>query len=479
MGIRIQPRDIEVPPDDPFKYDLLDRKKNIEVLTHLVGSFEGPCVLAVDAKWGKGKTTFIKMWAQYLRKKEFLVVEFNAWETDFSGNPFATLSTELMEGLQKISDESMKKKVIKVKKYANEIIRQAIPDAIRIIAASTPGIGSIGEALASYTEEKLSAYEETKESTEKFRDVLEDIADKLSETKDGRPLIVVIDELDRCRPSYAVELLEVAKHLFTMDHIVFVLAVNRSELEHSIEALYGSKFDAQGYLRRFFDLDFRLPDPGRRLPDPGRDAFINEMLSAIQIDDYFKRTEDGEVHNDIKTIRKWLQHFLGAHDISLRTIAQSIYRLGLVFDSLGSDQRSFMRAAVVALILRTIDANLYHRFVRGEISDIDVVKKVFDRPEVGSIQLDHESYPYEATFEVMVIMAARELSNSRGSPLYDKYQSMVKDEATDEAGLKHAKFIIKLIKGFEYSIYTGSREIGFKKSAERLELLSSDLLSRK
>ena len=73
----------------------------------------------------------------------------------------------------------------------------------------------------------------------------------------------MIDELDRCRPPYAVELLEVAKHLFSVDYIVFVLAVNRPELAHSIRDLYGSGFDAAGYLRRFFDIDFRLPDPER------------------------------------------------------------------------------------------------------------------------------------------------------------------------------------------------------------------------
>ncbi len=95
-----------------------------------------------------------------------------------------------------------------------------------------------------------------------------------------RPLIVMIDELDRCRPSYAIELLEVAKHLFSVDHIVFVLAVNRSELAHSIRALYGSDFDAEGYLRRFFDVDFRLPEPDRK-------SFIDAMMDTQQIKKHF------------------------------------------------------------------------------------------------------------------------------------------------------------------------------------------------
>ena len=96
---------------------------------------------------------------------------------------------------------------------------------------------------------------------------------------------MVIDELDRCRPSYAVELLEVVKHLFGVDRIVFVLAINRSELAHSVRALYGSGFDAENYLRRFFDVDFRLPEPERK-------AFIDSMIDAINIREYFERTLD-------------------------------------------------------------------------------------------------------------------------------------------------------------------------------------------
>ena len=61
MGIRIQPRDIDIPEDDPFKNDLLGRRQAIDTLTHLVGNLEGPCDLAVDAPWGTGKTTFLRI----------------------------------------------------------------------------------------------------------------------------------------------------------------------------------------------------------------------------------------------------------------------------------------------------------------------------------------------------------------------------------------------------------------------------------
>ena len=159
MGIRIQPREIEVPADDPFKNDLLDRRESVEVLTHLVRSFEGPCVLAVDAAWGNGKTTFLRIWAQYLRNEGFPVVEFNAWETDFSEDPFVALSTELTEGLQEYADDPLATKIDKTKEVATELLRRSVPGLIRLGAASIPVVGTeVGQVLASYAEKSLCEY---------------------------------------------------------------------------------------------------------------------------------------------------------------------------------------------------------------------------------------------------------------------------------------------------------------------------------
>ena len=100
MGISTQPQQFQVPDDDPFANDTLGRLQPAEVLTHLIGSLDGPCVLAIDAAWGAGKTTFLRMWAGHLRKLGFPVVEFNAWETDFTNDPFLALSEELTAGLR-------------------------------------------------------------------------------------------------------------------------------------------------------------------------------------------------------------------------------------------------------------------------------------------------------------------------------------------------------------------------------------------
>lgn len=82
----------------------------------------------------------------------------------------------------------------------------------------------------------------------------------VSKQKTIQPLIFVIDELDRCRPDFALEILEVIKHFFSVLHVHFVLGVNLNALEYSVKARYGADFDASSYLRKFISFSLYLPD---------------------------------------------------------------------------------------------------------------------------------------------------------------------------------------------------------------------------
>ena len=507
MGIRIQPRDIEVPEDDPFKNDLLGRREAVDTPTHLVGNLEGPCVLAVDAAWGAGKTTFLKIWAQYLRNQGFSVVEFNAWETDFSEDPFVTLSSELMESLRQQAGKSLGGMIGEFKKAAKEVLRHIAPGAIRVATATIPIVGSeLGIALASYAKERLSQHQEARKSVKAFQSVLQEMAHTLSNERDGRPLILMIDELDRCRPSYAVELLEVAKHLFSVDRIVFVLPVNRDQLEHSVRALYGSDFDAEGYLRRFFDVDFQLPEPSR-------DAFIAAQLRATGIADYFDQTpekpsyfypvyfpKEVERKKSGENLRVMLETFFGTSDLSLRTVGQAIHRLGLLFASLGNDQHDHALATTVALILRTVDPKLYDRFVNGEVSDADVVDAVFGRPGLKALQHQESRF----VFEAVIVLAGHKAPPGRPpsiyrSPLLRRYCKQLEEALPDST--QPVRFDDQqLLQAFKnlvdagnpaahepqrkhaYSVFTKVRcflqttPIGFREAVQRIELLPTALI---
>ena len=481
MGIRLQPLEIDIPAEEPFRNDLLSRKEPAEVLTHLVGSIEGPCVFAVDAEWGAGKTTFLKLWAQHLRNNEFPVVEFNAWETDHSGDPFIALSSELMEGLRRHLDKT-DRRMKEVKTAVMEVLRCTVPGVVRLATAGILDLGTlaekeVGTILASHASDRLARYGAAQKSINKFKNVLQDAANSLSRSTGDKPLILMIDELDRCRPTYAVQLLEVAKHLFSVHRVVFVLAINRSELAHSIRTLYGQGFNAEGYLRRFFDADFRLPAPERK-------AFIVALLRSMQIDVHLQRTQDQEARSDAHTAQKLLTDFFGSSEISLREIAQAIHRFGLVFASLRADQRWFFIMMTVVLILRTLDSNLYHRCVRGEASDLEVVEKVFRYAGGQDLQRTHEGRIFESTLIAGFIEqkgqdyyfgAARPYS-----PLLEKYRNIIKahdekDGRQDDPEYVHAYDVSAAVEALLKKQLMGS-PVGFSYSVQRLELMSRGLV---
>jgi hypothetical protein len=113
-----------------------------------------------------------------------------------------------------------------------------------------------------------------------FKQALSRLAECYCGNDDKKPLVIFIDELDRCRPNFAIEVLEKAKHLFNVDNIIFVLATDKTQLGHSIRAVYGQGLDINGYLRRFIDFDYLLPSPVRS-------DYIDSLLEDLEIDKYF------------------------------------------------------------------------------------------------------------------------------------------------------------------------------------------------
>ena len=371
---RIQPQDIKIPKENPFQYDLLDRKEAVETLTRLVGANQGPCFLAVDAPWGAGKTTFLKIWAQYLRNQQFPVVEFNAWETDFSEDPFVALCAELTKGFGK---EAGGEGANEFKKAAVEVIKHIGSNAVEkvtggLVVPTKLWADLNEEAVETATEERLAKHQKAQAVIEEFKEKLEDMARALdgrtdqADASSQKPLMVMIDELDRCRPSYAVELLETAKHLFSVDRIVFVLAVNREQLAHAVRALYGAGFNAEGYLRRFFDVDIRLSEPNR-------DKFINRLLVSI-----------GRRENN--WYQKLLMAIFTASRFTLRDIEQAVHRFKLVLDTVSGAPHTIVGMTLVALILRTLNEDLYHRFALGEVFDIELADNIFDIPSITGLR---------------------------------------------------------------------------------------------
>ena len=417
---------------------------------------------------GNGKTTFLKMWAQHLRNQNHAVVEFNAWETEFCKNPFIALFSELEIALTQ-NDNSVGK-YSQIRAVGKDIFEEIISAASKINAISVGyaglnvGIG-IGSNSDSVTDENIIEYKDVIKLLKNFKSLLEQTASKLYELE-YKSLVIVIDELDRCRPSYALELLENARHIFGVKDIVFILGINRAQLEYSIEALYGSKFDAQEYTRRYFDLDYKLPSPSRN-------DFIDNIISKTNIQNYFNSNNEISVIGDFNIVKQMLDIFFIESNISLRTIEQTMQRLGVVCTLLKKDTYTYITVAVVVLILKTIDSDIFNDFVVGNISDLELVDKLVSKKRIN------QSNEYAINcFEAVIIVIAMHINLSiqkepDKSPLYKHYKKLSLNVNNPE-NLSYPGTIIGMADIIN-NIHCVRK--GITSTLERIEFVSEELLS--
>lgn len=282
--------------------DLLGRRQDSEFLYNfLVGQIEkrrahgriASYVLNIDADWGGGKSFFLDGFAYDLDKKGHLVARINAWRDDHAVDPYVAIMAAIdrvfapyVEKAGKVATAWASAKASGgpiavrvaaavgkglVKKYTGaslEELQEAIGTNVLVpesatelmeTAASETG-AQLEKLFDASVEAMIEGFNRTDHAITDFREKLESAVAALSTNKKA-PLFVLIDELDRCRPTYAVQLLERVKHLFDVEGVVFVFATNASQLQHSIAGAYGPNFDGMRYLKRFFDRTYVFEEP--------------------------------------------------------------------------------------------------------------------------------------------------------------------------------------------------------------------------
>lgn len=254
--------DIEISQEEPFANCKLGRKKNAEILTQIVSLYNSGSVLAINGEWGTGKTTFVKMWQQHLNNNGFNTLYFNVWENDFISDPLIGLIGEFKELSTKYKLEH---ELSKVTTTAGKIVLSMLPTLVEAIAKKYLGKDTVeafkggARGVADILDKEIQNFEEQKCSIKEFRNALIDLINNCNSDK---PLIFIVDELNRCNPAYAVKVLERIKHLFSIPNIVFVLSIDKKQLCNSVKGYYGSEsLDAENYLKRFIDIEYNLPEP--------------------------------------------------------------------------------------------------------------------------------------------------------------------------------------------------------------------------
>ena len=338
-----------------IKEDALDRNAELNSFCHLLSHSNSMNSIALDGRWGSGKTFFVKQCALLINAKnslsnidentakdileiteqsnsfegltdnKLLAVYFDAWENDSNEDPVLSLIYRIVQQL------NLKTDGFDLSHLAH--ILGTIGDAI----TGRP-ITTVFECLNERNIfDEIRKHEDLETTIKKFFEVV--LFEKAEQ------LIIFVDELDRCRPSYAVQLLERIEHYFINDRITFVFSVNLEQLQHTIKNFYGNDFDACRYLDRFFDLRVSLPQ--------------------VNMEKYYRSLK----LFDSTRIVDVLKHIQKNYNLSLRELCKIndvVYELCLKNNYTEIQDFMFKYIVTLCLTLKITDISLHDDFINGK-----------------------------------------------------------------------------------------------------------------
>ena len=320
--------------------DIFQAKPVGERLANVVGEIAGHAVIVLDGPWGSGKSVFAKQWAGLLRQRGHAVVYFDAFEHDHLDDAFFPLFGHLLQASDSAGSrfESSRASLIKrATSVVKAMPRIAGDMALRArigmsLADLRPHVDDVTDAEAddieTLIEESLQQAAAQVECVNRFREAL---AAAVSEARDGEqgkaPLVFVIDELDRCRPSYALNVLERIKHLFAVDGICFVLVTHLEGLADMVRRAYGLK-EADRYLDKFFQLRLDIRRLLSQTQEPHHTRYLQHLAAPTDI------PWDG---NQFATVT--INYLVQVHELTLRTQERVMLNLALFYGANGGPNR--------------------------------------------------------------------------------------------------------------------------------------------
>ncbi|WP_419239155.1 KAP family P-loop NTPase fold protein [Photobacterium leiognathi] len=394
-----------------FPEDKLGRVKYATFLTKLLASqgFDEArdtddqkrnYVLNLNAEWGAGKTYFLKRWSEDL-KAHYPVVYVDAWKKDYSDDPLMTVISSIIEQLRKQAGKDKDSSQFKVPRKLIGLLKAAAPgigrglfkryvgiDPVEVMNADTDdiNIGNIVDENGNEVEDKdgnpidmsfaaseavkylinehdakSAAIDSLKTSVFEWVNAVVDIRKK------ELPAFIFIDELDRCRPSYAVEMLETIKHIFDIDGVVFVVATDTEQLQHAVKAVYGEGFNAKMYLSRFFNSRYSLKAPNL-------ESFLEVHSDATKLSGDYLRDHDIKVlpfNDDEKTTLKNISVILDAFKVSARTAIQITDRVIATIVNMPKGSKIDILMLTTLLCIKDKDSCLFDEIVSGKFERVE------------------------------------------------------------------------------------------------------------
>lgn len=255
--------------------DLLSRQPYLDLLKSIITNQRDNSFgysFAIDGEWGCGKTWVLneleKQLAEDLENK-YLIFHYNAWENDFYEEPLVAILSVMIEKLNQItSQKSLYGAVI------DELLKQVSEYLLTLVS------GIVKEVTKIDAEEIIKCKkgffkrikENTKISTKEInillplQHTLQELRNNLIKLSKELHIILIVDELDRCLPEYAIKILERLHHVCDGIPVIQVLAINKRHLADCISSVFGKNYIkkdnvdsnnilfAESYLEKFVDI---------------------------------------------------------------------------------------------------------------------------------------------------------------------------------------------------------------------------------
>lgn len=358
----LSPAKLQIGENDGFtkENDIFNLKPFGERLALIVEQNDEPAVIAIDGEWGSGKSVFAKQWAGLLRQRNTPVIEFDAFANDYHEDAFIALASEIIAYAKAVKTGEEDGIIRSFAAKAAKVGRALLPVAAKVIAkAATFGavsqedgrdIEQAFEAAASdagaFIEkelyDRLNKAESTSAMMKSFGAALGELAAKLAQwekpdakAENVKPrLVVIIDELDRCKPSFALDLLEKIKHFYHVDGVSFVLVTNLRQIEAAVKGRYGAKTDAATYLQKFITVRFKW-NPRNDADQPISVGYVDQCLKAIRPNLHNSHVEVikfycTKTNASLRTVEKIFSHIALYPDIIIEQSNNNLAFLGSI-----------------------------------------------------------------------------------------------------------------------------------------------------
>lgn len=255
--------------------DLLNRTEFIENVLKLINQLselKKGCCFAIEGGWGIGKTFVIEkiekqlkiMQSEESNSDRYYVFNYNCWKYDYYNEPSVAIISAMIASIQKDNlmisaefDETAKAGYKFVKEKLKKITGMYLENRIGVNLIDW--ISDINK-MKNENEDKLFEFDKMFN----FSQTIEKVREELQEIARCRTIILIVDELDRCVPQYAIKVLERLHHIFYgLDNVIVLMSIDRKQLGHSIEDMFGMKkddesIDIERYLKKFIDFSLVL-----------------------------------------------------------------------------------------------------------------------------------------------------------------------------------------------------------------------------